>query len=176
MSRPASASRGEAPAPGAGASIAIRHATRDDVRTVVAIEGLSFSDPWSRASFASLLGNPQVRFAVATDAASRELLGYVVAWFAADEAEIANLAVAPTARGRGIGAALLDVALSEADARGAVAVYLEVRESNVAAKALYASRGFAAVGRRRRYYQRPVEDALVLRRELRVAPLPMRSE
>ena len=165
----------EAARPPVGA-IVVRAAGRADVRTVHAIEELSFSDPWSRASFASLLGNPQVRFAVAADAASREVLGYVVAWFAADEAEIANLAVAPSARGRGIGATLLDAALAESDARGAAAVYLEVRESNVAARGLYGSRGFAAVGRRRRYYQRPVEDALVLRRELRVAPLPARSE
>lgn len=156
--------------------VVVRAAARTDLRTVVAIEELSFADPWSRASFASLLGNLQVRFSVAVDAATDEVLGYVVAWFAADEGEIANLAVAPSARGRGIGALLLDGILAEAELRETAAVYLEVRESNVAARALYASRGFAAVGRRRRYYQRPVEDALVLRRELRVAPLSTRSE
>src|SRR5436309_1957910 len=67
-----------------------------------------------------------------------ELAGYVVAWLAADEAEIANLAVAPSLRGLGVGAALLDASLREVARRGASAVYLEVRESNVAARGLYA--------------------------------------
>jgi ribosomal-protein-alanine N-acetyltransferase len=154
----------------------LRQAERRDVDAVAAIEAISFSDPWSRASFASLLGNPQVLFAVA-DAAPRPadpraVVGYVVAWFAADEAEIANIAVAPSVRGRGVGAALLDAALAEVTQRGAATVYLEVRESNAAARALYASRDFAVVGRRRNYYRKPPEDALVLRRELPANPPP----
>ena len=160
-----------APPPrGDSTQLGLRDANRYDLDAVAAIELVSFSDPWSRASFASLLGNAQVLFAVA-DAAARPVdpwavVGYVVAWFAADEAEIANLAVAPSVRGHGVGAALLDGALAEATHRGAAAVYLEVRESNAAARALYASRDFAEVGRRRNYYRKPLEDALVLRREL----------
>jgi ribosomal-protein-alanine N-acetyltransferase len=87
-----------------------------------------------------------------------------VAWFAADEGEIANLAVREPTRRRGIGAALLDAALAEGTRRGAANMYLEVRESNEAARRLYASRGFEEIGRRRRYYRHPVEDAIVLRR------------
>src|SRR5205085_6340305 len=85
----------------------LRHADAHDVDPVAAIEALAFSDPWSRSSFASLLGNPQVLFAVADAEGAgpgRDVVGYVVAWFAADEAEIANIAVAPSARGRGVGA------------------------------------------------------------------------
>ena len=155
----------------------LRHADRHDVDAVAAIEAISFSDPWSRASFASLVGNPQVLFAVADAAPPSDapaVVGYVVAWFAADEAEIANLAAAPSVRGRGVGAALLDAALAEATHRGATAVYLEVRESNAAARALYASRDFAEVGRRRNYYRRPLEDALVLRRDLPADAAPVR--
>ena len=100
----------------------------------------------------------------ARDSETDGIAGYVVAWFAADEGEIANLAVREPTRRRGIGAALLDAALVEAGRRGAVNMYLEVRESNEAARALYASRGFEEVGRRRGYYHRPVEDAVVLRR------------
>jgi ribosomal-protein-alanine N-acetyltransferase len=59
---------------------------------------------------------------------------------------------------------LLDDALSAADASAIAAVFLEVRESNGPARALYEARGFHSVGRRRDYYQRPTEDALVLRR------------
>jgi ribosomal-protein-alanine N-acetyltransferase len=95
------------------------------------------------------------------------VVGYVVAWLVADEAEVANLAVAPEWRGRGVGAALLDAALNEARNGGAHVAHLEVRDSNVAARALYGSRGFMPVGRRRRYYQAPVEDAVLLRCDLR---------
>jgi ribosomal-protein-alanine N-acetyltransferase len=139
------------------------------------IEAQAFTDPWSRASFASLLGSPHVVFLVAeqstapafSDApgARGEVAGYVVAWTVADEAEIANVAVAPSLRGRGFGGRLLDAALHEVERRGAGAVFLEVRESNVAARALYAARRFVEVGRRRAYYRRPQEDALVLRRD-----------
>jgi ribosomal-protein-alanine N-acetyltransferase len=61
---------------------------------------------------------------------------------------------------------LLDAALADARSRGAAVVYLEVRDSNAAARALYLSRGFSEVGRRRSYYRRPVEDAVVMRRPL----------
>jgi ribosomal-protein-alanine N-acetyltransferase len=152
----------------------LRAATARDVDAVAAIEVLSFSDPWSRASFASLVGNPQVWFAVAESTGTEPaVLGYAVAWFAADEGEIANVAVAPAARGRGIGAMLVEAASAEAARRGARAVYLEVRESNAVARALYASRGFAPVGRRRDYYRQPREDALVLRRD--VSPADVRA-
>lgn len=146
--------------------LVVRAATQRDLDAVHEIEVAAFSDPWSRASFVSLLRNPSVLFAVAEAEEGRGVIGYVVAWFVVDEAEVANVAVAPEARGRGVGARLLDEALDVARSRGVSAVYLEVRDSNAAARALYASRGFEEVGRRRRYYRRPVEDALVLRREL----------
>ncbi|HEX6535090.1 MAG TPA: ribosomal protein S18-alanine N-acetyltransferase [Gemmatimonadaceae bacterium] len=140
----------------------IREATPADMDRVRAIEVASFTDPWSRSAFERLLGDYRVHFMVACDA-ERVVMGYVVAWFVVDEGEIANLAVAPEARGRHVGAALLDHTVRRARARGVGALYLEVRDSNAPARALYASRGFVEVGRRRRYYRRPVEDALVLR-------------
>jgi ribosomal-protein-alanine N-acetyltransferase len=137
-----------------------------ELPAVAAIERRAFSDPWSPASFRALFGNPLVHFAVAEDAETGRVLGYVVAWFVADEAEIANLAVAGDARRAGVGARLLDHALEGAIGRRCNVVFLEVRESNTAARALYASRRFQVVGRRAGYYRKPVEDALVLRREL----------
>ncbi len=146
----------------------VRPAVAADLAAVAAIEQAAFTDPWSPSSFRALLGNPAVSFSVAEcDGAA---VGYSVAWFAADEAELANIAVGAPARGRGVGALLLDAVLAEAAHRGASTVYLEVRESNAAARRLYASRHFAPVGRRRRYYRNPVEDALVLARP--VAPGP----
>jgi len=142
----------------------IERAERTELSGIADIERRSFTDPWSAASFQELVRNRDTYFACARTAPGAPILGYVVAWFAADEAEIANLAVAPEARGQGVGAALLDAALAESERRGAAAVYLEVRDSNRTARRLYASRGFEEVGRRRGYYRRPLEDAVILRR------------
>jgi ribosomal-protein-alanine N-acetyltransferase len=147
-----------------GQTVTIEPVVRADLESIVELEKAAFSDPWSLASFESVLAEPAAFFAVARENEREPILGYVVAWFAADEGEIANLAVREPTRRRGIGAALLDGALAEGIRRGARHVYLEVRESNEAARRLYASRGFEEVGRRRKYYQRPVEDAVVLRR------------
>lgn len=145
--------------------IRVRLARAADVPAISAIEQRSFSDPWSGTSFEALLGNPVILFALAEDATGN-VLGYVVSWYAADEAEIANLAVAPEARRRGTGARLLAAATAEARRRSCRTMFLEVRQSNAGARALYESRGFEQVGRRPRYYREPVEDALVLRRTL----------
>lgn len=143
----------------------LRLATREDIGRVVALEHESFSDAWSRASFEHLLGDARALFVVACD--EQDVVhGYIVAWYVWDEGEIANLAVSSAARRRGIGTLLLDAALATARARGAVTVYLEVRDSNESARLLYASRGFVQVTRRRRYYRDPTEDALVLKLDL----------
>lgn len=148
--------------PAPRAHLIVRPVSAGDIHQVLEIERASFSDPWRERSFASLVDDPRVYFAALTDGDSR-VLGYVVAWFVLDEAEIANLAVAPAARRHGVGATLLDAAIEAARERQITSVFLEVRESNSAARELYASRGFAEIGRRRNYYRRPTEDALVLR-------------
>ena len=127
---------------------------------VHAIEQVAFSDPWSVRDFRECVASDVV-FLVA--AAPDGVAGYVIAQDAADEGEILNLAVAPRRHRGGIGRALVERALATLAGRGASRVFLEVRESNTAARALYAALGFGEVGRRRRYYQRPVEDAIVLR-------------
>ncbi|HKW49240.1 MAG TPA: ribosomal protein S18-alanine N-acetyltransferase [Gemmatimonadaceae bacterium] len=140
----------------------------EDIATIADIERRSFSDPWSERSFRDVLAHSRMFFVCArggTDRSAVErVLGYVVAWFAGGQGEIANLAVDPDARERGIGSALLDSALDEARSHKTDEVFLEVRSSNLRARQLYESRGFAEVGRRRRYYRQPVEDAVILRR------------
>lgn len=119
-----------------------------------------FSDPWSTQDFRDCV--TFALFLVAEDARER-VAGYVVALEAADEGEILNLAVAPAERRRGLGRTLVEAMLDALRTRDVRQVYLEVRESNASARALYASRGFKEVGRRKAYYRRPVEDAIVLR-------------
>jgi ribosomal-protein-alanine N-acetyltransferase len=160
------------------ATVTVRPGSAADLDRVVAIERASFSDPWTPDAFQSILSLPHIRFFVAEDrepisagkggGGGAALAGYVVAMVAADEAEIADLAVAPWARRRGIGGLLLDLAAADARDAGVRTLYLEVRESNSAAIALYESRGFGTIGRRRQYYRHPLEDALVLRRDLGV--------
>ena len=129
---------------------------------VHAIEQAAFADPWSMQDFRDCVATDAL-FLVADVAGSID--GYVVAFDAADEGEILNLAVAPNARRRGLGRALVEAILAALHDRGVLQAYLEVRESNAPARALYTSQGFKEVGRRRHYYRRPVEDAIVLRHE-----------
>lgn len=150
-----------------GMNVSIAPVREADLPAVAAIERAAFSDPWSERSFRDALAHPAIYFAAARgDGVRGALLGYVVAWFVADEGQIANLAVAPSGWGAGIGRALLDAALREAELREAENVFLEVRDSNERARNLYSSRGFEEIGRRRGYYRRPVEDAIVLRRKI----------
>ncbi len=138
----------------------IRPMRSSDLDRVMAIEGASFSTPWSRASFRSLMARGDADLWVAT--VDGELVGYSVVWYVADESELGNLAVSPDWRRRGLGQWQLDRALERAAERGAKRIYLEVRLSNHGAQHLYERNGFVQVGVRRRYYRQPVEDARVM--------------
>jgi [ribosomal protein S18]-alanine N-acetyltransferase len=143
----------------------IRPAITADLPAVVETERASFTTPWSERTFVSLVSNDSVLFRVVEDYAGN-VIGHGVVWWVLDEAELANLAVAPRARRAGVGRRLLDALLAEVALRGVTRVFLEVRESNTAAQELYAGRGFEPVGVRRDYYLRPREDARVLKLEL----------
>jgi ribosomal-protein-alanine N-acetyltransferase len=99
-------------------------------------------------------------------------VGYIVGRAAVDQGEILNLGVALPARRRGVGSALVRRLLDDFAAHGVQSAFLEVRESNRAAQELYESFGFITVGRRRRYYQRPREDAVVLRAAISAGATP----
>jgi ribosomal-protein-alanine N-acetyltransferase len=150
----------------------IRLAVSEDVPAMLAIEQASFSDPWTEETIRSTLALERMRVLVAEEPVQegrdggRRLAGYVVAHNASDEGEIADRAVAPQSRRRGLGRALIDRMLAELAELGVRSLYLEVRESNHAARTLYDSRGFRLIGRRRGYYRHPVEDALLLTKEI----------
>ena len=95
--------------------------------------------------------------------------GYVIAFALGPDAELLNIAVEPQSRGKGFAGQMLDALLIDLGRRGVKAAFLEVRESNQAARGLYGSRGFREIGRRKNYYRKPVEDALVMRRVIEVA-------
>ncbi|HEX4600948.1 MAG TPA: ribosomal protein S18-alanine N-acetyltransferase [Gemmatimonadales bacterium] len=137
----------------------MRLAASGDVPDVAAIERVAFTDPWPARDFKECvaLGVP---FLVAEERGV--VAGYVVGQWVADEGEILNLGVAPGHRRRGVGRALVEAMLARCGERGVTTVYLEVRESNTGARRLYDTLGFREVARRARYYQRPVEDAVIL--------------
>ncbi len=128
------------------------------------LERRCFSDPWSVASFREAIEAPWSFGLVADGPAT--VGGYLIARDAAGSGEILNLAVAPEHRRQGLARRLLEAGLGELSARGVYEVFLEVRQSNVAAQMLYGDAGFRTVGQRAGYYRSPREDALVLRRDL----------
>jgi ribosomal-protein-alanine acetyltransferase len=147
----------------ASAYVVRRFASRD----VEAIEVLAKNSPeaaqWSRESCAQL--NDRGYLAWVSDAAGT-LLGFLVARVAAREAEILNLAVDPANRRRGIAGGLFHEALAEFRRLSVTRVFLEVRETNLAAISFYEKHEFVRTGERPDYYQHPREAAVLLMRKL----------
>jgi ribosomal-protein-alanine N-acetyltransferase len=147
--------------------VVLRDMTAADLTTVVAIEDEAYSVPWSESTFRGLLRRRDAEMVVAV--VGDVVIGYAAFWCVVDQGELGNVAVSSAWRGRGLGARLIDEVIRRAARRGIVEVFLEVRPTNMVARRLYERFGFTAVGRRRNYYQQPVEDALVLRRPVRLA-------
>ncbi len=123
---------------------------------------MSHPPPYSEAEFSTLLDAPGV-FLVG------DSVGFALGRAVADEAELLTIAVDPGARRKGHGCRWLRAFAAEAEKRGAVQAFLEVDETNTAARALYAKEGWRAVGRRKGYYRPPgggASDALVLSKAL----------
>ncbi|MQC26808.1 MAG: ribosomal-protein-alanine N-acetyltransferase [Chloroflexi bacterium] len=137
-----------------------------DIAAVLKLEQAIFPTPWSKNSYEfeverNNASDPWV--CVVTNATGQvKIAAYVVPWLLVDEVHIANLAVAPEFRRRGLAKRLLLHVLGRAAQKGAQSARLEVRASNPAAQALYASFGFQVVARRTRYYHDNGEDALLM--------------
>ncbi|MGH7656981.1 MAG: ribosomal protein S18-alanine N-acetyltransferase [Gemmatimonadales bacterium] len=144
----------------------IRAASSVDVAALAAIERQCYTDPWRASAFLDLLGGDDTVGLVAETPAAG-IVGYFLARAVLDEGEILNLAVRPDHQRRGLARRLLARGLEALGDRGVVTVFLEARVTNSGAIALYQGAGFNVVGRRRAYYRRPVEDALILRRVIR---------
>ena len=137
-----------------------------DLELFAALEAEVFpEDPWTPYMIAEELSSPASRYWVATDDAG-DVVGYGGAKVGGDQADVMTIGVAPQARGRGAGAAILDALLDWARQAGAAEIFLDVRPSNEGAIALYNSRGFVEIGRRPRYFRNPVEEAVEMRAPL----------
>ena len=134
---------------------------------ILAIENDAFKSPWRREHFEHEIA--ETRYArCSVVLLGEEVLAYACVWELHEEFKINNIAVREERRGRGLGGWLLDRLLDHARRAGCRVAQLEVRPSNNAALKLYARRGFVLAGRRRGYYQREGEDALLMEADLGV--------
>ena len=140
--------------------VVYRKMTAEDVPFISRLEEETFSMPWSADSFLEMISKEDARYYVAEE--DGRLLGRLAAcWMIAGEGNITNVAIAPEARNRGIGTALLRHLMAEGDREGLTAYTLEVRVSNAAAIHVYEKLGFVSAGVRPGFYEKPVEDALI---------------
>jgi ribosomal-protein-alanine acetyltransferase len=146
------------------AGLQIRPATPADIPAMMALEKHAVTaSHWSDEQYRRLFSESIPRRIALVIEEGSALQGFLVARAVEREWEIENIAVAGTARRRGLGSRLLGEFLNLARNRGAESLFLEVRESNRAARALYEKWGFAEAGRRNGYYREPSEDAVVYR-------------
>ena len=134
-----------------------------DLSAVREIEALSFSNPWSDATFRGEIQNKGISFPmIIFRPEDGRVVGYIIYWQIRDEVQINNVAVHPDFRGKGIAEAAMRLVLKEVRDNGAAFVTLEVRVSNAGAIHLYEKLGFKVLGTRKAYYTNPVEDAYVM--------------
>jgi ribosomal-protein-alanine N-acetyltransferase len=153
------------------AAVTWRPMREDDLPAVAALEALSHAAPWTQGNFRDAFA---AGYATLVGESAGTVVAYGVLMLAPGEAQLLNLTVAASARRRGLGRRLLQRLVDDAIGVGAEQCFLEVRESNRAAIALYLREGFAPVARRAGYYPPAAgadrrEDALVMRRLLRRA-------
>ena len=138
--------------------------TADHLDEVAELERVCFTTPWSRNMLAEELDNYLSAFLVDLDD-NDKVAGYAGLQAVLDEGYITNVAVRPDCRRQGIAGKLLQVFLDFAKGNHLAFLSLEVRASNYDAIALYGSRGFRSVGRRKNYYEHPREDAIIMTKE-----------
>jgi ribosomal-protein-alanine N-acetyltransferase len=140
----------------------IRNMTAEDIPAVVEIEKECFSLPWSEKSFAESIVREDTIFLVCEEK-DGAIMGYIGMYLSFDEASITNVAVASQFRKRGCGKQLVIAAKTAAKEAGAESIFLEVRVSNVPAISLYKKQGFENLGIRKKFYEHPVEDAIIMK-------------
>ena len=139
---------------------------QEHVAAVAALDALCFSMPWSENAVAEELTNPLSLWLVVTD--GEKLVGYIGSQSVMGEADMMNVAIDPAYRRRGIGETLILELIRHLKQNGVYSLALEVRVSNEAAIGMYEKLGFVQVGRRPGYYRKPIEDALILKKEWEV--------
>ena len=145
-------------------NILVRPMAIADVDGVMAVEKDSFSTPWSRSAFEEELAqNRLARYIVAEE--DGQVVGYAGMWLVINEAHVTNVAVSSSRRGEGIGRLLMETLMELARETGMGSMTLEVRVSNMVARHLYETLGFAEARIRKNYSSETKEDDLILWRD-----------
>ena len=145
---------GETPA------ITFRKMTPEDAKQVAEIDFKSFSLPWKMEDYWKYSQEKNIEAVVGE--IDKKIVAYAAAFVSFEEAEVFKIAVTPKLRGQGLGTKIFAELIKAVKLRGAKAITLEVRPSNIAAVKLYESFGLKSVGRRKNYYVNPTEDALIM--------------
>ena len=138
----------------------VREATTEDAVAMAVVSEQSLDLPWQAKDFADAVHSSQALAYVAADA--NGAFGYVVLYHAADEGEIPSVAVDANHRRCGAARRMMEAVFADATKRGVRKVFLEVRQSNAPALALYEHMGFLRVGVRKNFYSNPTEDACLM--------------
>ncbi len=138
----------------------VRSMAAADLKAVARIEAAAFADAWGEQLLVQELNNSLAHYFVLEE--DEKVLAYAGFWLVAAEAQIMRVAVCPAERGRGYGAAIMNAVINRAWELGAEAMTLEVRTSNLTARKLYRSCGFATMGVRLGYYADNGESAIIM--------------
>ena len=151
----------------------IEEMTPADLPQVLAIEELSFTNPWTRGMFMVEMTLPQSRTIVIKtgdsgkkDRDDGDVAGYACWWNVSGEVHILDIAVHPTLRRRGLAGRLMEAILRDARESGSERAFLEVRASNLPAREFYRKLGFTETATRKKYYDKPSEDAICMTLEI----------
>lgn len=140
----------------------IRPMKEEDAARVAAMDAENFSDPWSFEAFQKIYFDKN--YIVLISEEEGIILGYCVLLCAGTQADITKVCTAARERRKGIAAALLSALFEEGKERKTEEYFLEVREGNTAARALYKKMGFEEIGTRKNYYEKPRENAVLMKR------------
>ena len=135
----------------------------EHLASIAELEAATFSEPWSKDALELLLTDQATGYCILD---GKTVVAYGSLLYAPNEGQILNLAVSPAYRRKGYAKAILEALELDARKQGADSLFLEVRESNLPAIELYKGFGFSAVGKRTNFYRAPVENALILKKDL----------
>lgn len=143
--------------------LSVTRLTEAHLADVAELERLCFAEPWSVNALTYLLSSAALGVVCVLEGKAIAYGGMTLAPF---EGQVTNIAVHPAHRRRGYGAAIVGELIRRAREASCEQISLEVRASNRGAIALYEGLGFETVGRRKNFYRSPVEDALVMVKNL----------
>ena len=145
--------------------VCLRLADMKDLAGIAALERAVFSHPWNEEMVSSSIQGTYDHVRI-LETPEGEIAGYIIYSAVCDSADLLRVAVDAGSRRRGIGRKLMEAMIGDCKNRNVQSIFLEVRESNAAAIAMYEQLGFMKISTRKKYYDSPVEDGLVMQKQL----------